>query len=243
MNNKSEIFSEIAQHRRAVRDFDINHSMPEHIVAQAMQDTLLAPSSSNLQLWELHRVKDKDIKQQLAHLCMGQGAAKTASELIVVVTRKDKWRERANWNANIIESNQNGQASSQRIKNVLAYYRKLIPFAYFNDRLNIIGFFKYLMLKIVALSRPTVRRLGFTESRIVAHKSAALAAQTFMLSIAASGYDTCPMEGVDPVRIKKLLKLPKPAEINMVIAVGKRTQHGVYGLRLRVKPEEVIHTW
>jgi nitroreductase len=36
-----------------------------------------------------------------------------------------------------------------------------------------------------------------------AKKSAALAAQNFMISMAAVNYDTCPMEGFDSLRVKK----------------------------------------
>jgi nitroreductase len=42
--------------------------------------------------------------------------------------------------------------------------------------------------------------------RIVAQKSAALAAQNFMISMAAVNYDTCPMEGFDSLRVKKNIK-------------------------------------
>lgn len=62
--------------------------------------------------------------------------------------------------------------------------------------------------------------------RVVVHKSAALAAQTFMLSITAEGFDTCPMEGFDSVRSKKCSKLPSRAEINMVISIGKAKDDG-----------------
>jgi nitroreductase len=75
--------------------------------------------------------------------------------------------------------------------------------------------------------------------RIVAHKSAALAAQTFMLAMADKGYDTCPMEGTDTLRIKKMLGLPYGAEINMVVGCGIRLPEGVYGDRFRVPFEEV----
>jgi nitroreductase len=40
--------------------------------------------------------------------------------------------------------------------------------------------------------------------RIVAQKSAALAAQNFMISMAAVNYDTCPMEGFDSLRVKNI---------------------------------------
>ena len=77
--------------------------------------------------------------------------------------------------------------------------------------------------------------------RAVVHKSAALAAQTFMLSMAEVGYDTCPMEGHDSLRIKKILNLPLGAEINMVVSCGIRLEEGVYGKRFRIPFEEVYY--
>ena len=38
-----------------------------------------------------------------------------------------------------------------------------------------------------------------------------------MLAMASHGYDTCPMEGSDSLRIKKILNLPSGSEINMTI--------------------------
>ena len=63
-----------------------------------------------------------------------------------------------------------------------------------------------------------------------------------MLSMAAEGYDTCPMEGFDSERAKKLLNLPSAAEITMIVSVGKRSPKGIIGQRVRLKPEEVIFT-
>ena len=76
--------------------------------------------------------------------------------------------------------------------------------------------------------------------RISGHKSAALAAQTFMLSMKAEGYDTCPMEGFDSKRVLSFLKLPKGAEINMIIAVGTAAPKGIYGDRVRVPNHHTI---
>ena len=75
--------------------------------------------------------------------------------------------------------------------------------------------------------------------RIVAHKSAGLAAQNFMISMAAIDYDTCPMEGSDTLRVKRILNLPRGAEINMVIGCGIRDDKGIYGQRFRVPFDEV----
>jgi hypothetical protein len=42
------------------------------------------------------------------------------------------------------------------------------------------------------------------------------------------------MEGSDTLRIKRILKLPVGAEINMVIGCGVREENGIYGERFRV---------
>ncbi len=55
-----------------------------------------------------------------------------------------------------------------------------------------------------------------------------------MLALRAYGFDSCPMEGMDEIRIRKLLKLPRPAEVCMVISAGKRAPQGIYGQQLRL---------
>ena len=69
--------------------------------------------------------------------------------------------------------------------------------------------------------------------KVWSQKTTALACQNFMLSMRAYGYDTCPMEGLDSSRVKKILKLPKKAQICMAISAGKRDNKGVYGKQLR----------
>ena len=76
---------------------------------------------------------------------------------------------------------------------------------------------------------------------IWAHKSTALACENLMLSLRAYGYDSCPMEGMDSKRIKKLLGLSSPAEISMVISSGKRAENGVYGKQIRFDSNYFIH--
>jgi nitroreductase len=61
-----------------------------------------------------------------------------------------------------------------------------------------------------------------------------------MLSIAAEGFHTCPLEGFDEKRLKKMLKLPRRTHINMVVVVGKGTEPGIWGERVRVPYEEVV---
>ena len=100
---------------------------------------------------------------------------------------------------------------------------------------------KYLIFQVIGLFRPIYRQARLSDMRIVAHKSAGLAAQNFMISMAAIGYDTCPMEGSDTLRVKQILNIPRSAEINMIIGCGIRNEKGIYGPRFRVPFNEVYH--
>jgi len=237
--------SEAINYRRAVRNYDANISIDSTIVKTCIEQATLAPSSSNLQLWEFHHIMSATVKKKLSAYCFDQGAAKTAQELVVVVTRKDLWRKRQKSNLDYLNTLYGGKPYSEysgREKFASNYYKRLIPFTYF-DILGVLGWIKYLIFWFLGLFRTVYREVRAKDMRVVVHKSAGLAAQTFMLSMAAYGYDTCPMEGTDTHRIKKLLKLPYGAEINMIISCGVRTKKGVYGERFRIPFEEVYKKW
>ncbi|MEY4058652.1 MAG: hypothetical protein RLZ50_1864, partial [Bacteroidota bacterium] len=119
-------------------------------------------------------------------------------------------------------------------------YGKLMPLAYRSDIFGVFAFIRRCMSFFMGLTKPFIRFGGKADQRITVHKSCALAAQTFMLSIAAEGFESCPMEGFDQVRVKKQLNLPRGAEINMIISVGKGTNDGVWGPRFRIPYEEVV---
>ncbi|UJH67489.1 nitroreductase family protein [Allomuricauda sp. SCSIO 65647] len=227
-------------HRRSVRLFDPNAELDTNAVRRCIENAILAPNSSNLQLWEFHHVISKDKMKELSAACFDQPAAKTAKQLLVVVTRKDLWPKRAKANIAFLKSafgNKPDHEYTKREKFALGYYKKLIPTVYF-DFLGILGWLKYLFFQVAGLFKPVYRQVRNSDMRIVAHKSAALAAQNFMMGMAAIGYDTCPMEGSDTLRIKKILNLSRGAEINMVISCGIRDEKGVYGQRFRVPFKE-----
>ena len=118
---------------------------------------------------------------------------------------------------------------------------KLMPFLYARF-FRILGLLRSVLAKAIGLFRPIVREVSESDMRVVVHKSCALAAQTFMIAMANEGYDTCPLEGFDSKQMKKLLKLPHGAEVNMVIACGIRDGNkGIWGERGRVPFDEVYH--
>ena len=233
--------SEAIAYRRSVRVYT-EDPIPVEDVKQCLRQAVNAPTSSNLQLWEFHHVTDKALLKKLSKACFNQNAAKTADQLVVVLARKDLWRKRAKANIQFLNEAFGPEPLSDRAakrkKVAMTYYGKLIPLTYF-DVLGIFGWIKYLFYWLVGLFRPIYRQARNSDMRIVAHKSAGLAAQTFMLSMAAKGYDTCPMEGSDTWRVKKILGLPLFSEVNMIIGCGRRADNGVYGPRFRVPFETV----
>ena len=127
----------------------------------------------------------------------------------------------------------------KRIKDRKLYYGILMPFVYARF-CGILGLFRVLLANVISIFRPMMLEVSEGDVRVVVHKSCALAAQTFMIAMANEGYDTCPLEGLDSRRLKRLLKLPHGAEINMVVSCGIRNGNkGIWGERCRVPFEEV----
>jgi nitroreductase len=233
--------SDAIQYRRSVRIFKSDVALDNNRVKYCIEQAVLAPNSSNLQLWEFYHITQKDILKQMETACLGQNAAKTAQQMVVVVARRDLWKKRAKANVAYLRSsfgNKDKSDYNRREKFALNYYQKLIPTVYF-DVLGILGLLKFIIFKLIGVFKPVYKQVRLSDMRVVAHKSAALAAQNFMLAMAAQGYDTCPMEGSDTDRVKKILGIPWTAEINMVIGCGIRAENGIYGERFRVPFEEV----
>jgi len=234
--------SEAINYRRSVRVFDPEKTIHTSIVKRCIEQASLAPTSSNMQLWEFYHITSKETITKITPLCFNQNAAKTAQQLVVFVTRKDLWRERAKANLDFMDKtfgkNNSKAQQSSREKVARNYYGKIIPFVY-SDFLGIFGWLKYILILITGIFKPSYREVRSKDMRVVTHKTTGLAAQTFMLSMAAEGYDTCPMEGSDTWRVKRLLNIPRGAEINMIVSCGIRSEKGVYGERFRIPFEEV----
>ena len=233
-------FNEVIKSRRSVRDF-LNKNINILTVKKCIKNATLAPNSSNLQLWEFYHIINSELKVNISKACFDQPAAKTANQFVIIVTRKDLWKSRRDFNLNFILNkfkDLDDKKSIRKKKNAINYYKLLIPTLYGNF-LSITGLLKYINVSIIGFFRPMYREVTSSDLRVVVHKSAALAAQNFMLSMSSSGYDTCPMEGFDSVRVKKILNLSSSAEINMIIGCGIRSEKGVYSEQFRVPFKEI----
>lgn len=235
----SPFFDALIQKRRSNRKFDPEVNVPDEVIKKSLERAILSPNSSNMQLWEFYWIKDPQLKQSFDSFCFNQNAARTAKHLIVFVTRQDYWKKRVQWHLDIIKKGIQGEPTEIQ-KRQLNYYGKLMPLTYSYDQFGFFASIRKILSTLIGLVRPMMRYSSYADQRVTVHKSCALAAQTFMLSISAEGFDTCPMEGFDQKLVKQALNLPKHAEVNMIIAVGKGTAKGTWGERHRVPYEEVV---
>lgn len=221
-----EEFRKVVQSRRSVRRFD-DTPLPGAVLDDCLDLAMLAPNSSNLQPWEFHVVKSPDLKARMARACLGQNAARTAQVLVAFVARTGTWREHCR-----LMLEQWPEETVPRI--VDSYYRKLAPVYYGQGPLDVMGIGKRLAASVAGLSRPVPRGpFSAADMKVWAVKSTALAAENFMLALRAHGFDSCPMEGFDERRVRKLLDLPADGTVVMVVGCGRRAADGVYQPRLR----------
>jgi len=238
MQEKSN-FEEIVRSRRSIRNFEFIENFDSNIVKNALELAILSPNSSNMQLWEFYRVRSQEAKKKIAYYCLDQKTAQTASELVIFVARPDYVKRSIQFNLDLIDDPESFEKASSREKRK-KYFSKTMPLFYSGDFLFLFSIFKKILVNIIGLKRPSVKEVTVIDKKVTIHKSIALAAQTFMLSIKDQGYDTCPLEGFDSYRIKKYLKLPSSAQVNMVISVGKSASDGVWYPQKRFPYDMVV---
>lgn len=230
--------------RRSVRHFAADRPLDPALVRQCLEEAQLAPTSSNLQLWEAYHVIDPTVKSKLAELCLGQRAATTADQFVVFVVRGDLAGDHArkvlDFEMGNIERHSPQERWEHRKKLRQTYYGKLMPFI--NARFcGAIGAFRKVLMGTLGLFRPMIRTVSEADVRAENHKSCMLVAQTFMIAMAERQLDTCPLGGFDGTRVRRLLSLPRGAEVSLVISCGIRTEGGVWGDRFRLPFDEVYH--
>ncbi|MBP7965052.1 MAG: nitroreductase family protein [Paludibacteraceae bacterium] len=234
-------FEQLVNYRRSVRHYS-SKPIDSETVKKCLELASLAPNSSNMQLWEFYHITHPELLKKLTVACLNQQAAATAQQMVVFVTRRDLYRKRA-VKVNELETqnvlkNSPKERQEKRIKRWNLYYGSVMPFLYARF-LGLLGGFRKIMVTLIGFFRPIVYQVSENDTRVVVHKTCALAAQTFMLAMASEGYDTCPLEGFDSKLVKRMLKLPLGAEINMVIPCGIRAEGGVWGDRMRIPFDDV----
>ena len=230
-------FFDLIKKRRSVRRFT-SEPIPEEVMQKCLKASILAANSSNLQPWEFYWIRNKTKREKIVEACFSQNAASTAQEIVVAVSRIDTWRRNKNL---IIQDYKN---KNKLLPIVNKYYNKLIPLIYYHDSIGFMGVIKrfiYFFINIIGIFKPVIRGPIFKHDLFeVVTKTTALACQNLMMALVSEGFDSCPMEGFDEKRVKKILKLNNKSHIVMVLGIGKADSKGIYGERFRIDDDLVI---
>jgi len=211
-----DAFQAANRFRRAIRKFN-SIPVPEEDVHALLTEAAFAPSSGNLQPYQLHWIREPAMKASVASACNGQKAAASAPELIVVVANPSFGKQTALAQLAHVEASLTLGTDSK------AYYRKQMGM--FQKILGVGSSALWSpLLVLAALIRPCLSLLPVSHlgSRHWAARNAVFAAQTLMFAAAAKGIDSCPMEGFSASKVAKLLGLPRGSVIPVVIALGYR---------------------
>lgn len=221
----------VMRQRRSVRAY-LPERIPDSVLNACFDLAILAPTSHNLECWRMIDVRDTVRLAALRHLCLDQPAAAAAPHLVVAIARPDLWRRGRAMMLDHIQGEKADPALPIALREFLPLferkYRLQIPFLFEDGPFRILAPLKRLLMWGCAWFKPMMRGpFGRHEQALWAIKSAALACENLMLALTAHGFDSCPMEGFDEPRVKRLLGLPRAAEVVMVIAAGRGAEGGV----------------
>ncbi len=229
-------FERILRRRRSVRRFT-DQPIPEQDMRDLLDAALLAPNSSNLQAFEFYWVRTPEKKKALVEACLSQSAARTAQELVVCVARWDQWDDtRAEYLAWL-------KTQPNIPKPVMLYYSRLAQTLYGQGPLGIFGAARRMTATVTGLVRAVPRGpVSQEDMRIWSVKSAALACENMMLAAVAKGFDSCPMEGMDAVRVGRIVGLTGDRwDIPMVLGFGHRSPTAIWAPQWRRAREKLVH--
>lgn len=232
-----DAFKWVAQTRRGVRVFTPD-PVPAEVIQNSIEIAHTAPSASNLQPWDFYWVRTDATKQEARRLCMGQPASESAQELVVCVANFGVWQQRRKFFLEYY-----AKAGLHLPKPFDTYYEKMVPLMYGIGPFGIIGLLKRALFAVIRLRQP-MSTVPYTQRDLIASatKNTAFAAQNLMLAIRAQGFDSCALDGFDPFRMKRLLKLKRTQKAVLVIAIGKRAEADqAYGPKVRCDLQEVLH--
>ncbi len=86
-------FQEIVNYRRSVRHYK-DLPIDSEKVKNCLELAVLAPNSSNMQLWAFYHIVKTEVLKKLSVACLSQSAATTAQQIVVFVARHDLFQKR-----------------------------------------------------------------------------------------------------------------------------------------------------
>jgi len=189
--------------------------LPDGLLEKLLNLANNAPSGYNLQPWHFLVVTDEAKKKQLQVAALNQRQVAEAPAVVVFCGDTMAWKtHREEMIKMAIDAGAFTPDSARQSRKNIWKGLSIGP-------LGLLGLAKAIILPIRRLFIPTPQiPTTYAGLRAYAAKHTMLAAQTFMIAARAYGLDTCPMEGFDEARIKRIFGVPRRMVIPVIVAVG-----------------------
>ena len=202
----------LVRSRRAVRHFKPD-SLPDGLLEKLVATSKWAPSGYNLQPTHFVLVTDESIKPALCAACMNQKQIREAPATVVFTG--DRRVAQTHLNRMIAQEYEDGSMSKEYERML----RKYVPLAFDTGPAGWGWLWKATTPALLSRFTPVPLFPAVHRGYWLA-KQVMLCAMTFMLAAAAAGLGTCPMEGYDDRRVRKVLKIPRHHQVVLVVPVG-----------------------
>ena len=231
LNQQLDDLISIARSRRATRHFK-QQQLPDGLLDQLLDAARWAPSGYNLQPTHWVVLTKSNGRIPLQKACMGQKQITEAPA--VVVFTGDKNVARNHFDA-VIENDRRAGAIGSEYELLL---RKYVPMAFGTGPLRLGWIAKALGPPLLRYFAP-VPNIPAVHRRYWLTKQVTLSAMVFMLAATAAGLATCPMEGFDETRVRRILGIPRSFVPVLVIAVGYASDQNM--IKTRLPLNDLIH--
>lgn len=240
VDNDAAVFDAVVDRRYACTRFqrssaasdDAPSTMADPVVLRAVIDSLetslRAPTGFNAQPYQLVLVSDPAAKTALAKHCLGRNADRVRDSDCTVVFLADTQvgRDFGRFRTRLLEKTTTSSSSSGRFPFLkLRALILLFSSGYPLPRVLARPLSLCVRLGVSAVSLITGRRVAvpsLASAETWATKNTMLVAMTFLLSCAARGLATCPMEGFHAVGVKRSLDVTPQGryKVPLIVSVG-----------------------
>jgi nitroreductase len=231
--SERDVFKAIAT-RHAVRKFS-SREIPDTIMQELLELAHLAPSGYNLQPWHFIVVKDARVKKALRYVSLNQAHVENAAAVVIFAANPSAWKD---WYREILETGRKaGAYDDARVRR----YLNLVRLTFSTAPFGLFGFAKRIAIPIMRLKKPIGKVLyGESDKESYVARHTMLAAATFMIAARGHGLATCPMEGFDEYRLKRLLHIPMHWTVPIIVAAGYELEGAELQPRVRRPISQVI---
>ncbi len=224
-------FVALARQRRAVRHFKSDPIDPA-MLAEMLDAARWAPSGYNLQPTHFVVVRKPKRREALRRACLDQPQITEAPVIVVIAGDRrvvDHHFDR------VLEADREAGAISPEYEQLM---RRVVPLGFGTGPLGLGWLAKLIAAPLLRLMM-AVPSLPAIERKAWLARQASLCAMNFMMAAAAAGLDSCPMEGFDERRVRRVLAMPRWMVPLIIVPVGISSD--VPAGKTRLPASDLVH--